>query len=148
MDCSKFPDEKLLDAYGELEHEPEGYRDHIESCPGCRTDLDDLRELSESYRFASRERLPRAPKLPRRSDRWIPAVAAAILLAAIVGILFRPTMTPAPVAPLATGAAPVPHKFDRPLPAWDADDQAFDDEFRDLRMRLERLESEVKRRPS
>lgn len=146
MDCTKYPDEKLLDAYGELEAEPEGYRDHVETCPGCRTDLEDLRELSEQYRFGSRERLPRAPKLPRRIERWLPALAAAILFAVLVGFLFPSAGPVSPVRPLAS--VPKPEPLQRPLPAWDAEDEAFDAEFRDLRHRLDRLESDLKRRNS
>jgi hypothetical protein len=145
MDCTKFQDEKLLDAYGELFDEPEGYREHLEDCVGCRTDIEDIRDLSEQYRSASQERLGRLPSVPRRRDRWIPAVAAVLLISVVLGLLFR---TPAPpVSPAMIPAA----SLVRPspvLPAWDADDAAFDREIQDLRRRIDRLENEIQRRNS
>lgn len=150
MDCSKFQDDKLLDAYGDLEVEPEGYRDHVESCAGCRGDLEDLREISEQYRLASIERLPRIPQVRRRRDYWIPAVAAALLIAVTVGVLLWPSRpSPAPLLPQANTEAPAVHKPETiPLPAWDADDEAFDREIREIDRRLDRLEREIKRRNS
>lgn len=150
MDCSKFPDEKLLDAYGDLVVEPEGYRDHVESCAGCRGDLEDLREISEQYRLASVERLPRVPHVGPRRDYWIPAVAAALLIAVTIAVLVWPSR-PAPVSmqPQANTEAPALRKPDPiPLPAWDADDAAFDREIREIERRVDRLEREIKRRNS
>jgi hypothetical protein len=143
MDCTQYADEKLLDAYGELEREPEGYRRHVEACEACRSDLEELRELSEQYRLAAVERLPRAPRLRRRSDFWFPAAAAAALLVAVVAVL----LWPANFAPMPDTRVPTVELPPRPLPAWD-DDEALDREFHDLRRRIDRLERDIRRRNS
>jgi len=143
MECTQFRDEKLLDAYDELDVEPDGYREHVESCSGCRNDLEDFREISDQYRLASTECLPRLAPARKRRDHWIPAIAAALLIAVLVGVLVWPSRSVSVVS-----QAVPPTGLSSPLPAWDADDEAFDRELSELRRRLDRLEFEIRRRNS
>ncbi|MBI2901545.1 MAG: hypothetical protein HYY17_15280 [Planctomycetes bacterium] len=148
MGCSRFRDAKVLDAYGELGAAPHGYAEHLDGCPECRGEIEEMRELSEGYRLASQERLPGTVRFPRRRDRWIPAAAAAVLIAGLF-IALLGGRTPSPKATVPATSAPTQRPADvRPLPSWDADDEAFDQELRDLRRRVQRLEHEVRGRNS
>ncbi|GEM_PF-5502438 len=145
MNCWSCREARVLEAYGELEDPPVGYREHLESCTDCRADIEEWRELSASYREVSCERRPFSVVPPRRRERWIPAVAAALFCAVVLGTVFSGTARSPVVVIERFADSPTPtHPI--PLPAWDADDEAFDREVRDLRNRLRRMERDIQRR--
>jgi hypothetical protein len=96
---------------------------HLESCAACRQLVDDLREIrSVAASLEPRDppvrawtRLERAIKLEQVSRRGAPqkrstapflwlAAAAAIVLATLVGLRFRPTAPPSAAPPATVGA--------------------------------------------
>lgn len=148
MSCEAFRDARVLDAYGDLDAPGGDYLNHLGLCAACREEIEEMREVSEEYRSASVDRWSRRFRVPQRRERWIPAAAAAVLVAVLVGGVLRSSgdapsvVIPRAERPAARPSAPLP------LPAWDADDEAFDGEMRDLRRRVQKLESEVRGRNS
>jgi anti-sigma factor RsiW len=53
MDCRGFDKKKMLYLYGELSNEErDAVRDHLESCPRCRVELDGLKQTLELLKRA------------------------------------------------------------------------------------------------
>ena len=50
MHCPDYPDEKLLDAYGELDGNVGDYRRHLGDCLDCRRDLAELHVISGCFK--------------------------------------------------------------------------------------------------
>ena len=92
MDCDKFVEEKLE------ERESSPFLAHLHECPGCRSDVEELREVRRLYHDASDE--PYRGGIPRVPSRWgvgawLPAaVAAAILIGLLILILGQPDVPP------------------------------------------------------
>jgi hypothetical protein len=105
---------------------------HLEACPACRERLERWRrrldaidgalsaalEVAPSVGFGSRlrDRLAREESMPHRDTRWLPALAAAVVAAAVGGWLFLGrSEAPAP----RRAHAPPAHRDAKPSPLPD-----------------------------
>jgi len=110
LDGAHLSDDQLLDGlYGLADH-----AGHLESCPECAGRWSEMRErraslaepLEVPYDMLAAQRrkiYARLGEEPRTQMKWIPAVAAACLLAAGV-FLYRPAPVAAPTHTIAADA--------------------------------------------
>ena len=131
MHCPDYPDEKLLDAYGELDGNVGDYRRHLGDCLDCRRDLAELRIISGCFK--------KAPARPRL-HRWGTPVAAAFLFSFLVGGLFSPQ------EPVKEYVGPSSVSTEEPL-TWEEDETNWDEAIASLSIEIGSLEDELRRIP-
>ena len=131
MHCPDYPDEKLLDAYGELDGNVGGYRRHLDVCSDCQQDLRELRLLSGCFR-----KTPVRPRL----HRWGTPMAAAFLFSFLVGGLVSPQ------EPGKEYMGPSPVSIEEPL-SWEEDETNWDEAIASLSLEIGSLEDELRRMP-
>jgi hypothetical protein len=131
MNCPNYPDEKLLDAYGELDGNVGEYRRHLDDCPDCRGDLAELRVISGCFK-----RTPARPRL----HRWGTPMAAAFLFAFLVGDLFPPA------EPVKEYVGPSAVSAEESL-SWEEDETHWDEAIASLSIEIGSLEEELRRMP-
>jgi len=102
---------------GELtENEAADVEQHVRDCSGCRNRVEAYGEVSRlvvTYCDAAAATRPR-----RKLPRWVPALAGAVALAALLVFIFRPTVVkPMPIVARAADRAPasVPEAGSTPI---------------------------------
>jgi hypothetical protein len=95
MECEKYKEEKVLLLYGESGPDARALQEHLEACPSCREELEELDEALLAYREAAEETMPAALRgrvLRRQAPRamWFSNIAAAVAVALLLGLLIRP----------------------------------------------------------
>jgi hypothetical protein len=134
MECNRFIDEKI----GETDSAE--FREHRDSCVGCRRDLEELREVRGLYREASVERyrggIPRV-RNPRASW-WIPMAAAAAVLIGVFALILTGPRTEGGKSTDSTSSSAIFVRI--PLEPWGASDVQVNAALDDCWRKLEQLE--------
>ncbi len=139
MSCDRYLEARVLAAAGEAPADP-AWPAHVAACASCAADVAEFRELLEKDRALSGPGLSTAARLrilaslKPRSRRWVPALAAALMIAFLLGPLLLLRLGQDPVAKL-------PERPPDPVaePAIPAG-ATIDRETRVLRERVHRLQ--------